>query len=200
MNCVAVDFETANRRRSSACALGVVLVEDSQIIDSKEWLFRPYGSKVDRRYSRIHGIDTGTLADCPQLPDLWSGIRPYFEGKHVIAHYAAFDVSVLRRSLAAFGISCPSFEYTCTWLVAKRTWPAFRTFGLAHLAKRLGIDVNHHNALSDALASLAILQAACRVRDASSIAALEAGLNLARGHVSPGMQTLPPSRGHAWSG
>jgi hypothetical protein len=33
MSWVAIDFETANETRGSACALGVAIVEDSQIVE-----------------------------------------------------------------------------------------------------------------------------------------------------------------------
>ena len=34
MNWVAIDFETANAKHSSACALGIAMVEDGRIIKS----------------------------------------------------------------------------------------------------------------------------------------------------------------------
>jgi DNA polymerase-3 subunit epsilon len=41
MNFTAIDFETANNSRSSACALGAVKVENGVITERKEWLIRP---------------------------------------------------------------------------------------------------------------------------------------------------------------
>ncbi len=38
---VAIDFETANNRPNSACQLGLVVVENWQIVHEAEWLIRP---------------------------------------------------------------------------------------------------------------------------------------------------------------
>jgi DNA polymerase-3 subunit epsilon len=38
---VALDFETANRYRDSACAIGLVRVENNQIVEKVSYLIRP---------------------------------------------------------------------------------------------------------------------------------------------------------------
>ena len=43
----AIDFETANERRDSACAVGVVRVRGGQIVDSYYTLLRPRVLRVD---------------------------------------------------------------------------------------------------------------------------------------------------------
>lgn len=37
----AIDFETANRERSSVCSVGAVIVRDGRIVDSIYRLIRP---------------------------------------------------------------------------------------------------------------------------------------------------------------
>jgi DNA polymerase-3 subunit epsilon len=184
INCIAVDFETATHQRRSACALGVVVVSNGEVVDAKKWQFRPHGNYFEARNVRIHGISAQAVADQPQLYDLWSEIRPFFDNQHIIAHYAQFDVSVLRHSLDAIGVSYPTFEYTCTWLIAKNVWPTYRNFRLPYLAERLGLNIDHHNALADARTCWAILLAACQNRQAASIGDLEKDLKLVRGQFS----------------
>ena len=41
MNWVAIDFETVNEKYSSACALGIAIVEHGRIIKRASWLIRP---------------------------------------------------------------------------------------------------------------------------------------------------------------
>jgi DNA polymerase-3 subunit epsilon len=41
MNFLALDFETANYYRDSACALGLVRVENNEIVDRASFLIRP---------------------------------------------------------------------------------------------------------------------------------------------------------------
>ena len=51
---VAIDFETANHRGDSACALGLVRVEDGAVTAAESLLIRP----PDRNFSFtwVHGI------------------------------------------------------------------------------------------------------------------------------------------------
>lgn len=41
-NFAAIDFETANRERSSVCSVGIVIVKDGKITDKIYRLIRPY--------------------------------------------------------------------------------------------------------------------------------------------------------------
>jgi len=41
MNWIAIVFETANAKRSSACAPGIAIVEDGRIIKRASWLIKP---------------------------------------------------------------------------------------------------------------------------------------------------------------
>ena len=40
-NFTAIDFETANRRRDSACQLAAVRVRDGQLDQERMWMIRP---------------------------------------------------------------------------------------------------------------------------------------------------------------
>ena len=40
-NFAAIDFETANGRRSSVCSVGVVIVRDGEVVDSYYSLIKP---------------------------------------------------------------------------------------------------------------------------------------------------------------
>ena len=89
---------------------------------------------------RIHGITPITIAGKPQFGELsWGAINDYLHDRVVFAHYARFDISVLRKTLDVLNIPYPSFEYVCTWQVARVTWKHHPTFGLAYVAKCLGI-------------------------------------------------------------
>lgn len=40
-NFAAIDFETANQQRTSVCSVGIVIVRDSEIVDSYYSLIKP---------------------------------------------------------------------------------------------------------------------------------------------------------------
>ena len=150
MNYVAIDFETANRSRASACSMAAVIVEGGQIVRSHYSLIKPPVLQFDYWNTKIHGITAKDVADKPDFAELWDKIRPCLENKVVIAHNASFDISVLRSMLKEYGLSGPCFQYACTVDLAKQAWPGQENYKLSTLAKVFSIDFNHHNALHDA--------------------------------------------------
>lgn len=150
MNFVAIDFETANRYRSSACSLAAVTVENGKIVKTAYSLIRPPELKFDYWNTRIHGIRAEDVADKPTFADLWEQIRPHLEEKTVIAHNAPFDISVLRNVLKAYDLPSPRFHHACTVEMARRVWPDRPSYKLSALADYFGISFEHHHALHDA--------------------------------------------------
>jgi len=52
----AIDFETANQHRSCICSVGVVFVEDNNIVDTFYELVKPTPDFFCRWVIDIHGI------------------------------------------------------------------------------------------------------------------------------------------------
>jgi len=150
MNFVAIDFETANSMRSSACSVALVMVENGQIANSFYSLIRPPVLRFDYWNTRIHGITAQDVADKPTFAELWPEIRPYLDHKIVIAHNAVFDVSVMRSMLTEYQLSAPVFKHLCTVKLAKRVWPGVENYKLPTLARKFDIHFEHHHALHDA--------------------------------------------------
>ena len=44
MRIVAIDFETANASFSSACAIGISIYEDGEILSNEEYLIKPHNN------------------------------------------------------------------------------------------------------------------------------------------------------------
>lgn len=114
MNFTAIDFETANGKRNSACALGLVRVENGKIVFSKEWLISPPEMYFHPINVSIHGITEDDVKNEPNFNYIWKKIEAYIENQMVIAHNASFDLSVLRACLDTYGIRNPNAEYLCT--------------------------------------------------------------------------------------
>ncbi len=150
MNYVAIDFETANRSRSSVCSMAAVTVEEGRIVRSAYSLIRPPELRFDYWNTRIHGITAADVVDKATFAELWDRIRPHLDNKIVIAHNAAFDIGVLRSILAVYKLPKPSFRYACTVEIAKKAWAGLDNYKLSTLASRFSIDFEHHNALHDA--------------------------------------------------
>lgn len=186
MNCVAIDFETANADRSSACALGIAIIEGHEIVSRESWLIRPPELYFDWYNTYIHGITEEDVADQPKFNKLWDKFRQYFEGRLVIAHNASFDMSVLRHILDRYRISYPRFNYFCTRVIAKRTWPKLVSYSLPIVAGHLGIDFKHHDAEEDAAACAQVALQACSNVGVSSLEELAEKTEITKGQLYPG--------------
>ena len=57
MNFIALDFETATHERNSACELGICVVENSEIVETKSWLIKPPSYPYFNSHNiNVHGI------------------------------------------------------------------------------------------------------------------------------------------------
>ncbi|GGH28983.1 3'-5' exonuclease [Paenibacillus segetis] len=156
MDFVAIDFETANANRSSACSLGLVEVQGGVITSEQVWLIDPE-QPFDYRNIQIHGITPAMVSGMPTFHELWPTLEPYLQGKQVVAHNASFDMSVLRYCLDQCDVAYPSFQYFCTYLLSKKMLPDMSSYKLNVIAAYYDIALNHHEALDDARACAKIL-------------------------------------------
>ncbi len=183
MDCVAIDFETANASRSSPCAVGVVVVKGGAVSDTFYALIKPQDNLFDPFNISIHGITPEDVADQPEFPAVWEELKSLLESGLVIAHNASFDMSVLRYTLELYGLPFPSIDYTCSWIISQKAWPTLLSYALPIVAEHLGIEFEHHHALSDATASGLIGCRACKEADADTFESLADKLGIQHGHI-----------------
>lgn len=98
MRVAAIDFETANEQRSSPCAIGVAWLEDGVLTDVTTHLIRPHDMRFSGFNISIHGIRPDDVQDAPEFPEIFHQLASRLQGATVIAHNAAFDMSVLRST------------------------------------------------------------------------------------------------------
>jgi DNA polymerase-3 subunit epsilon len=154
----AIDFETANRQRTSACAVGLVRVERGQIVRRAYHLIRPPFRGFE--FTDVHHIDWPLVRDEPTFAELWPKIEPFFrEIDFLAAHNVAFDAGVLRATCRWYGIAPPRNELRCTVRLARDRWH-LHPATLRHVAEFLGLRLNHHHAGSDAEACAEIVMRA----------------------------------------
>lgn len=140
----AIDFETARPPRWSICQVGMVRVENGEVVRELSLLIRPPENFYWSRFTDIHSICSSTTAGAPDFSGIWSTLRPWIEDQLVVAHNMSFDGSCLRAALDFYGIAHPTFQSACTYRLFGK--------GLAALCAEHGITLNHHDALSDARA------------------------------------------------
>jgi len=153
MNFTAIDFETATGYRSSACAVGIVTVENGKITEQYYSLIQPPGNQYWAGNICVHGIRPQDTADVPTFTELYPEIRERLAGRQLVAHNAPFDRSVLQRTMGYYGLDHADLNLTgwdCTLRIYRSK--GFQPCRLSDCCTRLGIELNHHEALSDALA------------------------------------------------
>lgn len=155
---VAIDFETADREPDSACSVGLVRVENGQITRRLTQLIQP--PRFFFEFTHIHGIDWPKVAGQPTFGEAWPQLSKILEGADFLAaHNAPFDSKVLAACCQAAGLSAPKQRFICTVRLARDAWKIFPT-KLPNVCEKLGIALDHHEALSDAEACAKIVIAA----------------------------------------
>ncbi len=155
---VALDFETADQGRDSACSIGLIRVENNQIVQRVHALIRP--PRQAFKFTHIHGIHWRDVADQPTFGEVWETLTPLIQGVDFIAaHNASFDRGVLYACCDAYSLVYPAQPFICTVQLARKTWQIYPT-KLPDVCQRLDIDLVHHHALSDAEACARIVIAA----------------------------------------
>jgi DNA polymerase-3 subunit epsilon len=155
---VAIDFETANHSRDSACAVGLTACSGGRVDASRQFLIRPPTREFVFTY--IHGLDWEDVRDAPTFGDLWPTLRPYLQdADFLVAHNAPFDRGVLRACCDSYGVDVPETPFECTVRIARSVWGIYPT-KLPDVCARLDIPLRHHDAGSDAEACARIALAA----------------------------------------
>lgn len=151
VNFVAIDFETANKNYSSACSLGIAVVKNGNIVETRHWLIKPPYNRFE--FTSLHGIGWQHVKNRGTFEDLWNEIQPYLQDEILVAHNAyGFDMRVLEDLTQFYNIE---FEVLAVWDtldIAKNTW-SLPNYKLDTVCKHLNIDLNHHHAESDAIAA-----------------------------------------------
>lgn len=187
MKFTAIDFETANASMLSACSIGVVEFEDNIPIHETITLIRPPEEcgKFNWYNVRIHGITAPMVKHAPTFDQVWQRIHPSIENQLIVCHNAAFDTVVLCRLLEYYRIPVPEFDYVCTVKLSQKLWPEMENHKLDTVCNDLNINLNHHEALSDARACGLIFAEALKDQHCTQLSELLEAAEMRIGHVSP---------------
>lgn len=140
----AIDFETAHGAYNSICQIGLVRVENGLVTHTVNQLVQPPGIHYHWGNTRVHGIDRRMTAHAPSFNEVWELMEPYICNQLVVAHNAKFDTTCLKTTLKHYELPVPGFEVVCTYNIFKSNLKA--------LCGMYEIPLNHHDALSDAMA------------------------------------------------
>jgi len=152
MNYVAIDFETATSKRNSVCSVGIVTVEDGEIIEEFHALIQPPNNEYNWHNIQVHGITEDDTINSPSFEHVYPEIKKRLAGKITVAHNESFDRSVLKNSMLDIGIDYSDIDlpekWECTLKIHKTM--GYQPAKLNVCCEYHGIELQHHDALSDA--------------------------------------------------
>jgi DNA polymerase-3 subunit epsilon len=155
---IAIDFEIANNKMSSACSLGMAFVKDNQIIDEKYYLIQPPTLEFNHDMVKVHGITVTDVNGASHFNEVWEEIKSHFNSTILVAHNAQFDMSVLHSCLTQYSLNLPEFKYIDSIELSSRVIPGNVRGSLKERAAYFNIELNnHHNAIADARACAEIV-------------------------------------------
>lgn len=154
MDFTAIDFETATGYAHSACAVGIVTVEQGVITEEYYKLIQPPENEYWYRNIMVHGIKPVETLYVPTFAALFPEIKKRLAGRKIVAHNESFDRNVLAKTMRYYGLYYDEHDLAERWDCTCKIYRAkgYKPANLKSCSQRHGIELNHHEALSDARA------------------------------------------------
>ena len=144
----AIDFDSAERRRDGACAVGVPWVENGRFTDRYYRSIQPPQKRIE--FTHVHGLIWPDVRASPAFGAIWPELRAFIAGAgFLVAYNASSYRDVLCRCSQAAGVASPVQEFRCTLQLVRARWN-LHSASLAAVCRHLRIPQDHHHALSDA--------------------------------------------------
>jgi DNA polymerase-3 subunit epsilon len=154
MNRYAVsDFETTGLspgQGDRAVEIGVVLLENGQVIDTYESLINP-NVLVSSFITDLTGISNRMIRDAPPPKQVFEEVHRFVRSATLVAHNASFDRNFWTHELSRLNLNA-EHRFLCTMLISRRLYPWSPNHKLQTLVELHEIPVKgrHHRALADA--------------------------------------------------
>lgn len=152
-----VDLEaTGTGADAKIIQIGIVLVENGEIIDSYATDINPY-ELLDDHIKSLTGITDQQLSQAPDFGQVASTIYDMIGDAIFVAHNVKFDANLLAEALffEGYELLTPRVD---TVELAQLFFPTFDKYSLGNLAEHLDLGLDQaHTAISDALATARLL-------------------------------------------
>lgn len=120
---VALDFETANRVRASACAVGMVRFDETGAVDQTLYtLLQPHPDLAIFDYGNmeVHGILPEHVVDAPTWADIYPTVAAFIGDAPIVAHNMSFDGYILSDLAELYGHQPLTNRRYCTLRLARK--------------------------------------------------------------------------------
>jgi DNA polymerase-3 subunit epsilon len=156
---MALDVETADRRRGSICQIGLAGVRADGTVATWSSYVDPGPSSWSCTF--VHGITAETVRGAPPF----AALLPLLEaavGTRLVFQHSCFDRSAIAHACAEAALEPPDWSWRDSVRVARRAWPELKRprgtgHGLASLKRHLGLRFRHHDGEEDARAAAEVV-------------------------------------------
>ncbi|WP_419156158.1 bifunctional DnaQ family exonuclease/ATP-dependent helicase [Streptococcus suis] len=152
-----VDLEaTGTGTDAKIIQIGIVLVENGEIIDSYATDINPY-ELLDDHIKNLTGITDQQLSQAPDFGQVASTIYDMIGDAIFVAHNVKFDANLLAEALffEGYELLTPRVD---TVELSQLFFPTFEKYSLGKLAEHLELGLDQaHTAISDAMATARLL-------------------------------------------
>lgn len=152
MTFTSIDFETAIGFHP--CSVGIVTVENGVIVDEFVTLIKPPNNSYSPYTIQVHGIYPRDTIHAKTFRQVFPEIKKRIENRVVVAHNESFDRNVLIKTMQLNGLDYADLNISSRWECTVKIYKAkgFRSAKLSDVCREMKIQLNHHEALSDARA------------------------------------------------
>ena len=154
LNFTALDFETANTKKSSVCSIGLVRVENGEIVEEYEKILKPEPFYFRKINTNIHGIKMEDCFDAPTFKEIWPEVKHWMNDQIIVGHNVlSVEKSILFHLADFYDLDFQPKDFLCTMKLSRVELNKLTKHSLPNVYFELfKKTVNHHNALEDARA------------------------------------------------
>lgn len=183
---VAVRFDYANDDLASACAIGLVKVEDGKTTSFLYEKFLPFSGVFDfvEDASQTGGLRPNDLKGKTNFSSIWPNLQGFIGTLPLIANSATTYMRTLEILWGESGISSPAMPYLCTQILGRKVTD-LGSFNLNFYAHAFGYELPVlATALDKSKATAAIMLELVRLSETDSLAELADRTDVRWGSIS----------------
>ena len=152
-NFTAIDFETMTAEATSACAVGLVQVNNGVIMQEYYTLIKPIPDDREHTNEFVHGITPAMVENAPNFKKVFPIIAELIGDNTIVCHNRGADIPILESCMRHYRLSgIDTDKNLCTYELTGKS--------LVDACEEYNISMGcHHNALDDARACANVLLA-----------------------------------------
>lgn len=156
----SIDLETTgvNPAFDRIVEIGAVRFTTAGVISEYQKLVNP-GVSIPENVIRIHGITDEMVSGAPLINDILDEFYDFISGAILVIQNPRFDLSFIERAFHVRDGKSPELKAIDTVNLAQKHFPALQNHKISTLTEHLGLKLQSHRALDDAIACMSVFTA-----------------------------------------